>query len=137
MLRKIKNALNNEIIIYIIAGVLTTAVDWCITFLLSDGFNLSETLSNAIAVGSSIIFAYIINSRWVFKNRAERIKTELKQFVEFAGARVTSALIQVASIYIFVDRLSFNHLIIKALTTIFVLVFNYAVSKLWIFKNRS
>lgn len=139
MLDKLKgilmSKLSRELIIYILAGVATTAVDWCVTFILSNW--CTPTVSNIIAIVVSIIFAYAVNSRLVFETKPENITTELKLFTEFVGARVVSSVIQIASIFIFVDTLGFNHYLIKALASVFVIVFNYVVSKLWIFKKRS
>lgn len=130
----LKSKLSRELIVYLIAGVLTTAVDWVVTFILDVW--LSPTISNVIAITASIIFAYAVNSRWVFEAKAENIADELKMFAEFVGARVVSSVIQIAGIYIFVEKLAFGHFVIKALLSVFVIIFNYVVSKLWIFKKK-
>ncbi len=138
MINKIKDVLmsrlTRELIIYIIAGVATTAVDWIVTFILSNW--CTPTLSNAVAIVVSIIFAYLVNSRYVFETKPESMRVELRMFTEFVGARVVSSVIQLAAIFIFVDKLGFNHYVIKALASVFVIVFNYVVSKLWIFKKK-
>ena len=126
--------LSRELIVYLIAGVLTTVVDWAVTFILD--IWLSPTISNVIAITVSIIFAYALNSRWVFETKPDSIMTELKMLTEFVGARVVSSVIQIASIFIFVEKLGLSHFVIKALASVFVIIFNYVVSKLWIFKKK-
>ncbi len=128
------NKLSRELIVYLIAGVATTAVDWAVTYVLSL-FGLSPTLGNTVAVIVSIIFAYIVNSRWVFETKPDNIKTDIKMFSEFVGARVVSSVIQVGGIFLFAEKLGFNQFIVKAFLSVFVIVFNYVVSKLWIFKK--
>jgi len=130
----LKNKLSRELIVYIIAGVLTTMIDWVVTFLLD--IWLTPTVSNVIAITVSVIFAYAVNSRWVFETKPDSIMSEIKMFTEFVGARVVSSVIQILSIFVFVEKLGFSHFIIKVLTSVFVIVFNYVVSKLWIFKNK-
>ena len=130
----LKGNLSRELIVYLIAGVATTAIDWVVTFILD--IWLSPTVSNVIAIIVSIIFAYAVNSRWVFETKPDSFITELKMFTEFVGARVVSSIIQIACIFIFVEKLGLSHFVIKALASIFVIVFNYVVSKLWIFKKK-
>ncbi|MBS7298065.1 MAG: GtrA family protein [Eubacteriales bacterium] len=125
--------ISRELATYIVAGVATTLVDWVLTIIL-DAW-LSPTVSNVIAISVSIIFAYIVNSRWVFETKPEGIKQELKLLSEFVGTRVFSSIIQILSIFVLVEKLGFNHLFIKAMANIFVIVFNYIISKIWIFKK--
>ncbi len=130
----IKSKLSREIIVYLIAGVLTTMIDWAATFILD--IWLTPTISNVIAIIVSIIFAYVVNSRWVFETKPNSAMSEIKMFAEFVGARVVSSVIQIASIFIFVEKLGASHFVIKALASVFVIIFNYVVSKLWIFKDK-
>ncbi len=138
-MEKIKNLLTNklsrEVIIYIIAGVATTAVDWLATFVFSL-LGCTPTVSNTLAIVISIVFAYAVNSRMVFETKPDNVMTELKMFIGFVGARVLSSVIQIAGIYIFAEKLGFNQFIIKAILSVFVIVFNYVVSKLWIFRKE-
>lgn len=138
MTKKIKEILSGklsrELIVYMLAGAATTAIDWGVTFLLD--IWLPATLCNVIAIITSIVFAYAVNSRWVFEAKADSFLSECKMFTEFVGARAVSSIIQIACIYIFVEKLAFSHLVIKALASVFVIIFNYVVSKLWIFKKK-
>ena len=133
--RIIKSKLSRELIVYIIAGVLTTLVNF-ISYYIAKLFFSSETVCNIIAWAVSVLFAYFVNSRFVFLKKPESIKTEIKLLSEFAGARVLSGAVETSMVFIFIEKLNFNDFIIKVLLSIFVVVFNYVVSKLWIFKDR-
>lgn len=136
--RKIKdiltNKLNKEVITYILAGVATTLVNWIVYFVFKNFF--SPTVSNIIAWALSVVFAYAVNSRFVFDAETVSAVGEIKMFAEFVLARVASGVIESISILVFVEKLMFNDLIIKILVSVFVIVFNYVVSKLWIFKRK-
>ena len=130
----LKNKLNREIIVYILAGAATTLVNWIVYFVFKNFF--SPTISNIIAWAVSVVFAYAVNSRFVFDAKADSPKNEAKMFLEFVLARVTSGVIESLSIFVFVEKLMLNDLIIKLAVSVFVIVFNYVVSKLWIFKRK-
>ncbi len=130
----LKNRLNREIIVYILAGAATTLVNWIVYFVFKNIF--SPTVSNIIAWAVSVVFAYAVNSRFVFDAKADSHKSEAKMFFEFVLARVTSGVIESLSIFVFVEKLMLNDFIIKLIVSVFVIVFNYVVSKLWIFKRR-
>ncbi len=130
----LKNKLNREIIVYILAGAATTLVNWIVYFIFKNLF--SPTVSNIIAWAVSVVFAYAVNSRFVFVAKADSPKSEAKMFFEFVLARVTSGVIESLSIFVFVEKLMLNDFIIKLAVSVFVIVFNYVVSKLWIFKRK-
>lgn len=123
-----------EAILYIIAGVATTAVNW-VAYLIFKNF-CTPTISNIIAWVVSVVFAYGVNSRCVFETKPDSARTEMKLLAEFTLARVASGVIESICIFAFVEKLMFNDIVIKLIMSIFVIVFNYLVSKLWIFSKR-
>ena len=128
------NKLNKEVIAYILVGVATTLVNWIAYFIFKR--ICSPTVSNIIAWAVSVVFAYIANSRLVFNADVASVANEAKMFVEFVLARLASGVIECVSILVFVEMLMFDDLLIKILTSIFVVAFNYVVSKLWIFRKK-
>ena len=126
--------LSKELIVYIIAGVATTVVNW-IAYMCFKNF-CTPTISNILAWAVSVIFAYVVNSRFVFETKPENFGMELKLLGEFTLARVTSGAIESLCFFIFVEKLLLNDIIVKVALSIFVIVFNYVVSKLWIFAKK-
>ncbi len=127
--------LSKEMLKYIIAGVLTTGVNW-VVFYLFKFIILSPTVRNIIAWVVAVVFAYIVNSRWVFGAKTESVGNELKQVGEFAAARLFSGIVESIAIYVFIERLLMSEFYVKLAASIFVIVFNYVASKLWIFKAK-
>lgn len=127
--------LSKEMLKYIIAGVLTTAVNW-VVFYLFKFIMPSPTVRNIIAWVISVVFAYIVNSRWVFEAKTESAGNELKQLGEFSAARLFSGIVESVAIYVFIEKLLMSEFYVKLAASIFVIVFNYVASKLWIFKAK-
>lgn len=119
--------------VYIVFGVLTTAVDW-LSFWLLRRFvpSLNENISNALAVIISIIFAYFTNRKYVFKSN------EINKFMEFwkfFASRLFSLGVNVASFWFLTDIVSINEYIAKAIIAVFVVILNYITSKIFVFKK--
>ena len=139
-----------EIIIYLVFGVLTTAVNfvafWILSKLLGEDLYL---LNNAIAWVVSVVFAFVTNKLFVFNSKSWALKTAGKELVEFVGARVFSFGIEEGGMWIFIDLLNFGakgitifgifisgQIIVKLILAVIVVVLNYFFSKFIIFKNK-
>ncbi len=138
LISKLKDILNaklsREVIVYILAGIATTLVNWIVYFVFKNFF--APTVSNVIAWAVSVVFAYAVNSRFVFETRPDSLLTDIKLFCEFTAARAASGALESLSIFVFVEKLMINDLFVKVVVSVFVIVFNYIVSKLWIFSKK-
>ena len=123
-----------EIILYLIFGVLTTAVNIVVYFICSRFLHLEVLSSNIIAWLLSVLFAYITNRKFVFKSKAEESSTILKECINFFLGRLGTGVLDTSIMFVSVDLLAFNDVIMKVLSNIIVIVLNYLISKLLIFK---
>ena len=80
-----------EIIIYLIVGVLTTIFSWlaCFvaTFFLDSQIPIQNLILTAITWLSGVLFAYPLNRIWVFKSKNKNIP---KEFIGFATSRLST-----------------------------------------------
>ncbi len=151
MIDKIKALLKDkarmrELVLYVVAGALTTAVNWLVylavtTVLGLDGYGRGESTYTLIAnIGSiaawvlSVLFAFFINKKFVFQSQEKKLGA-WKEFSLFVSARVLSYLLFdlalfTVCLYLMDDKIA------KLLMNVLVIVFNYAASKLVIFKKR-
>ncbi len=129
-------SVNRETITYIIAGALTTLVN----FSSYEGLyrlGLSNLWANAWAWVIAVTFAYIVNKRNVFMSKSSGIKDEASKLTKFFGARLVTLGVEQFGMYIFVNRLGFYRLLVKACLAVIVIILNYLFSKLYIFnRNR-
>ena len=128
---------NREIISYLIIGVLTTIVSLISYYLLtitilSPNNPLELTIANIVSWIISVLFAYITNRKYVFQSKDKNI---LKEASKFTLSRVTTLIIDILLMFIFVSILHFNYKIIKLLVQIIIIILNYIFSKLLVFKK--
>lgn len=133
-IKKIINKLyNNNIIRYVFFGALTTFVN-LITYLILRNF-INFNIANFISIVLAICFAYFVNSKFVFKSTVKNIEERAKEFFKFIAARISTMIIELLGVFIFADILAFNDMITKITVQFVVLVLNYILSKLIIFKK--
>ncbi|WP_242964913.1 GtrA family protein [Scatolibacter rhodanostii] len=128
-----------EPISYLFFGVLTTAVNY-ITALAANAWFLQIGVekswpSVSIAWAISVLFAYVTNRIWVFRSKKSGKKEVLKELAAFVGARLSSGIIEVVLMTLFVDNMGYNFDIMKLLCNVLVIVLNYVFSKLFVFKK--
>ncbi len=131
-----------EIINYLIIGVLTTVVNLAVKYaLLFTVLNASDATQLQIAVVISwvvaCIFAYITNRKIVFKSKSKKI---LKEFTAFVSARIFTLILEMLIMFIFVTLLKLDSdlwvVVWSLVAQIVVIVVNYVLSKLVIFKKE-
>lgn len=140
MIEKIKELCKKyeEIIIYLIVGVMTTIVSWAAAFLgkllLDVDVSWQNTLNNTISWMVGVLFAYPLNRRWVFKSKNPKI---LKEFLGFASSRVSTLIMDIVIMWLTVNVIGMNYWIAKIfISSVIVTIANYVFSKLLIFKKN-
>ncbi len=126
----------NDIVLYIFFGGLTTIVSFVTFWLFEYIFNLHELIANSISWVAAVAFAFFTNRIWVFNSPTYSTVKFLKQLILFYVGRVFSFLVEMLIIWVFITKLGNNALIIKLIATIIVLVLNYIISKLIVFKKK-
>ena len=127
-----------ELINYLIIGVLTTVVSLATYYLLTlTVLNASNAIylqiANIIAWLVSVTFAYFTNRRFVFKVQN---KSNIHEGINFYLSRISTLLIDMLIMYIFVSLLKFDNRIMKLITQIVIIILNYVLSKFIVFKNK-
>lgn len=122
-----------EPLIYIINGGFTTIINFAVYIVMTKLFGTHVLIANTIAWITAVIYAFVTNKIFVFRNR----QNILKQFVMFSGLRVISYLIEETALYLFVIRWNFDDLIVKILVAVIIVATNYIFSKFIIFKKSA
>ena len=135
-MNKIKNIFfNKEAFMYLIFGVLTTAVDYIVALLCFRGAGFGEITSNNIAWLVSVAFAYITNKLFVFESKSFQGRVLFKEIVSFLSARIITLIM--ADIIIWgASELNTDFLTAKIVSSVVVIVANYIFSKLIIFRKK-
>lgn len=127
-----------EIINYLIFGALTTIVSLLTYYLLvltilNPNNAIELQIANIISWITCVTFAYITNRKYVFNSKNKNI---FKEIIKFYSSRLTTLFLDVIIMYIFVTKLEFNDKIIKIIVQILIIILNYILSKLLVFKKK-
>lgn len=129
----IKKYLTKEIILYIILGVCTTAVNFISFYIMTTFLKWNDNISNFIAIILAVLFAYFSNKDLVFHSKAKNIKEKLSEFLKFiAGRAVTMGIEFFGGMLLFM--LPIMPMISKCIISVVVVVLNYIISKIFTFK---
>lgn len=126
-----------EIINYLIAGVLTTIVSLvtyyiCVVTFLNPSKALELQIANTISWICTVLFAFVTNKVFVFKSKNKNL---FKEFTSFIGARILTLLLDMLIMFVMVTALGINDKISKLVVQVFVMILNYVLSKVFIFKK--
>ena len=124
-----------EVLLYLFFGGLTTLISigsyWFFCRL-----GIDALLANLPSWVLAVLFAYVTNSIWVFGAKPSGPAEWLKQMLAFFGGRVATLLMEEAVLFAGIRLLGGNELAVKVIAQILVLVGNYIISKLLVFKKR-
>ena len=143
MIEKIKALCvkHREILVYLIVGGLTTVVSWAAKFLWNLAFYggtpdptaLQNTILSVVENTAGIAFAYPTNRRWVFQSKNPNILAEAGSFV---GSRLLTMLLGWLLNLLFTNVLGVPMMISTVIASVFVVVGNYIISKLLVFRKN-
>ena len=123
------------VIVYLVFGVLTTAVNYLVYLPCYNVLGLSGSASNAIAWVVAVAFAYLTNKPFVFQSHDWSARTVIPELSIFVGCRIGSGVLETAIIFLTVDILAWNGNVMKLATSVLVVVLNYIASKLLVFRK--
>ena len=126
-----------DMIPYMIFGVLTTLVNIAAYWLLAHPLGLSTVPSTVIAWVLAVLFAYVTHRKWVFHSEAKTRNEIIKEGVSFYLCRLGTGVLDWLGMYVMVDVLHWNDLIVKIAVNIVVIVLNYVASKLIVFRKKA
>ena len=125
-----------SVILYLVFGVLTTIVNIVAYFLLDFNRLFNTVINTSIAWVVAVIFAYVTNKKWVFKSKVKGFKDNFKEMMSFFGCRIATGIMDVGIMFVFVDILRYDDMIIKIASNVLVVILNYVGSKLLVFRNK-
>ena len=135
MKKLITTIYNNSVIRYVFFGGCTTLVNLASFYLLRRA-DVEINIANLISIILAILFAYAVNSRFVFQAKPSNMKEEFQAFGKFVGARSLTMVIELGGVWLFVEQMDMNDMLGKFITQFVVLVLNYIFSKFFVFAKK-
>lgn len=140
MVEKIKEICKKyeEIIVYLIVGVLNTIVSWAAWFLCAYTILDAQVVWQNVALSViswvvGVVFGYFMNRKYVFKSTDPQI---MKEFLQFAGGRVSTWALDAVMMVLLVNALKINEAFSKIFVAVLVMIGNYLLSKFFVFKKK-
>ena len=129
-----------EIIVYLIVGVLTTIVSWFCMFFVNIvifGNPLNPTSAQNLVLSvvnwtAGVAFAFPTNRKFVFKSTNPHIFSEL---VKFVGSRLFTLFLDIGLRQV-LGFLGVNVYITTFVSAVLVIIGNYVFSKLLVFRKK-
>jgi len=126
---------HEEVINYLIFGGLTTIVSLISFALLNRGLNINYLYANAFSWICAVTFAYFTNKIFVFKSKRDKLSDNLKEIGKFFSSRGFTLIIDYALMILFIEFFSIDEVISKLIVQIVLVITNYVLSKLIVFKK--
>ena len=163
MIQKIKHYLDThqkqyELLRYLIAGGLTTVLSMVVSygmcFLLADrqplegsvilwvidsinrATGMQVSIANTVSWVIAVLFAFWINRVMVFQVKGGTKASVLTELAQFAGGRIVSFLVFEQGLMLLLKLVGVSNIVNRIFVLVFVMVFNYVISKFWIFKEK-
>lgn len=127
-----------EIIVYLIVGVLNTLVSWgawfaCAYTILDAQVPWQNVLLSVISWVVGVVFGYFMNRRFVFKSKEPNI---WKEFLQFSGGRISTGVLDAVMMVLMVNLMRINEDFSKIFVSVLVMIGNYIISKFFVFKKK-
>ncbi|HIZ22339.1 MAG TPA: GtrA family protein [Candidatus Blautia faecigallinarum] len=138
MMKWIRKLFESSVVRYVFFGGCTTLVNLISFYILRKG-GVQLTAANVISIILAILFAYVVNSKFVFQDKCEKLLDHIRPFCKFISARLITMVIEVGGVWLLVEVLGMNDMLGKFLTQFIVLALNYIFSKFFVFttgKNK-
>lgn len=128
---------HEEGINYLIFGFLAFVLNYILYFIFADAIAMHYMAATGVSWVLTVVFAYWTNRNFVFKSQNKEKASVLKEFISFIGARVATEVLELVLMYVMVDLCSINDKISKLVCQVLVILANYVLSKIWIFKDTT
>ena len=123
-----------EGILYLFFGGLAFVLN-IFLFTVFINIKIDELLANVIAWIITVLFAYITNTIWVFSAKPKSVKLFFVQVLQFFSGRIITLVIEEIILLVFITILGVNAILIKFIAQVIVIVGNYIISKIWVYKK--
>ena len=125
---------HKEVLLYLFFGGLTTLVS-IVAFALFTGIGMDALTANIPSWILAVLFAYVTNKIWVFDAPTHGVVALIKQMASFFAGRLATLGMEELILYIFVTKLGLWAMAVKIAAQVAVIVGNYVISKILIFRK--
>lgn len=126
-------AYNKEFRDYVLLGIISAGMNIGLFKLLVTG-GVRYRLANIITLVAVRMFVYVTNKLFVFRTRTGSLPALMREMLSFFLARSVTLLIDYFGVIILTETIGVDLFICKIITSIAVIICNYVLSKLYVFR---
>lgn len=134
---------NKEVLMYLFFGVLTTGVSFVTAGVAKHLLESASASSTAVSLISTTVswicavtFAYVTNRIWVFNSEVKGKKGILTEAASFYGGRLFTYFVELFLMWLGYTVIGINYWVTKIVANVIVLILNYVISKLLVFRKK-
>ena len=135
---------NKEVLLYLFFGVLTTAVSFVTAGIAKQLMENAGASENAVSLISTtfswicaVTFAYVTNRIWVFRSKLRGFMPIVREACSFYAGRLFTYFVELLMMWAGYSQLHFNYWVTKIVANVVVLILNFVISKLFVFKDKN
>lgn len=136
LLNLIKKLYYDSRIRYLFFGGLTTLVNIVVFAILEGPLGIDYKVSNFFSVAAAICFAFVVNKLYVFQSKSNSFRDTVAEFIKFVLGRLITMVVEVGGVPFCVELLGQPKMVAKLETQVIVMVVNYFISKLFVFRSK-
>lgn len=125
-----------EQLLYLFFGGLTTILSIFLFWLFTVSFSIDALIANIICWIICVLFAYVTNRTWVFSTKARDTYGVIRECLSFFSGRLVTLALEELVLWIGIDILMINSMIVKVVAQIMVIIGNYVISKWLVFHKE-
>lgn len=130
---------HREVVSYLFWGGVAFVLSMVLFWVFNSKLGMGEVTANTIDWIIVVVFAFFTNKFFVFRSKAGSAAGLGREFVSFIAARLFTLLLEDVIIWFGCKKLGFDSelgsLVVKLIGQFVVIVTNYILSKLWIFRK--
>ncbi|MBU1896073.1 GtrA family protein, partial [Patescibacteria group bacterium] len=121
-------SIRGQFVKYFAVGVSGVVLDITSLILLKEVFGISPVVAVIINQAFLIAYVFFLNKYWSFKNK----ELPHKQIIKFLTLSLFNYIFSVIAMYIFSTQMEFNYILVRILTIVVMVSWNFFLYKYWV-----
>lgn len=114
-----------------VVGILTAVLHYGLLFAGVEVLHIGATLASSLGFVVAVIFNYLMHYSWTFAEPAPHGRTLRRYLVMIACGFLINALVMYAGVH----WLMLHYLLTQGLALVFVVMWNFVMSNVWVFRR--
>lgn len=125
---------HKELLLYLFFGGIAFFLNLGLFVFFNSYLQITELLANIICWIICVLFQFFTNRIWVFDSESNGKTGFWKQLFLFFSGRIFTLVVEEIILGVFITLFGFNILAVKITAQVIVIILNYIISKLFVFK---